>query len=152
MFTQKNITHKNFTQNFHSNKFSPQKKCSLKKCSPNKFSPKKIFTQKNFRTKNFFTESVRLSFVDLRWAKLDVSLVYGFLGKKWSKLAKNLMLKSLKTIYFLRFMTDNRLQSIEQLILLLSLSLSLYLSLFCPRPSQKTEAQVFHLFFPLKHP
>ena len=25
-------------------------------------------------------------------------------------------------------------------------------SLFCPRPSQKTEAQVFHLFFPLKHP
>ena len=66
---------KNFTQNFHSNKFSPQKKCSLKKCSPNKFPPKKKFTQKKFRTKIFCTESVRLSFVDLRWAQLYVSLV-----------------------------------------------------------------------------
>ena len=37
--------------------------------------PQKIFTQKNFRKKNFFTESVRLSFVDLRWAQLYVSLV-----------------------------------------------------------------------------
>ena len=27
-----------------------------------------------------------------------------------------------------------------------------YLSEFCPRPSQKTEAQVCYLFFPLKHP
>ena len=39
-----------------------------------------IFTQKNFHTKlfrikKFFTESVRLSFVDLRWAQLYVSLV-----------------------------------------------------------------------------
>ena len=69
-----------FTQNFHSKKFSPKKfhpkKCSLKKCSPNKFSPKKIFTQTNFPTKIFFTESVRLSFVDLRWAQLYVSLVF----------------------------------------------------------------------------
>ena len=47
----------------------------MKKCSPNKFSPKKIFTQKFFRTNKFFTESVRLSFVDLRWAQLYVSLV-----------------------------------------------------------------------------
>ena len=64
-----------FIQKMFTQKISPQKKCSLKKCSPNKFSPKKIFTQTNFRTKFFFTESVRLSFVDLRWAQLYVSLV-----------------------------------------------------------------------------
>ena len=69
IFTQKNFHPKNFTQ----------KKCSLKKCSPNKFSPKKISTPTNFRTKFFFTESVRLSFVDLRWAQLYVSLVGTFL-------------------------------------------------------------------------
>ena len=39
-----------------------------------------IFTQKNFHTNffrpnKFFTESVRYSFVDLRWAQLYVSLV-----------------------------------------------------------------------------
>ena len=34
-----------------------------------------MFTQFFFRTNNFFTESVRLSFVDLRWAQLYVSLV-----------------------------------------------------------------------------
>ena len=34
-----------------------------------------FFTQKFFRTNKFFTESVRLSFVDLRWAQLYVSLV-----------------------------------------------------------------------------
>ena len=39
-----------------------------------------IFAQKNYHTKKFckkkfFTESVRLSFVDLRWAQLYVSLV-----------------------------------------------------------------------------
>ena len=36
----------------------------------------KIFTQKFFLTNKFFTESVRLSFVDLRWAQLYVSLVH----------------------------------------------------------------------------
>ena len=80
MFTQKisptKISPKIFTQkNFHPKNFT-QKKCSLKKCSPNKFSPKKIFTQKSFCTTNFFIESVRLSFVDLRWAQLYVSLVW----------------------------------------------------------------------------
>ena len=50
-----------------------------KKCSPNTFSPKKIFTQNFFRTSKFFTESVRLSFVDLRWAQLYVSLVIVYL-------------------------------------------------------------------------
>ena len=35
-----------------------------------------IFTQTNFRKLFFFTESVRLSFVDLRWAQLYVSLVF----------------------------------------------------------------------------
>ena len=34
-----------------------------------------IFTQKFFHTNKFFTESVRLSFVNLRWAQLYVSLV-----------------------------------------------------------------------------
>ena len=45
---------------------------------PKNFHPK-IFTQKNFHPKNFhpkmFTQIVRLSFVDLRWAQLYVSLV-----------------------------------------------------------------------------
>ena len=44
-----------------------------------------IFTQKKFHTKKFsqkffFTESVRLSFVDLRWAQLYVSLVVFLFG------------------------------------------------------------------------
>ena len=79
MFTQKNITHKNFTQNFHSKKFSP-KKFHPKKMFTQKMFTQQIFTQKNFHTKKFshkffFTESVRLSFVNLRWAQLYVSLV-----------------------------------------------------------------------------
>ena len=84
MFTQKNITHKNFTQNFHSKKFSPKKfhpkKMFTQKMFTQQIFTQQIFTQKNFhtkkfRTKFFFTESVRLSFVDLRWAQLYISLV-----------------------------------------------------------------------------
>ena len=48
------------------------------------FSPKKIFTQKIslqkfFTQTKFFTQIARLSFVDLRWAQLYVSLVLFFI-------------------------------------------------------------------------
>ena len=56
MFTKKNFHPKNFhPKNFH----------------PKKFSPKKIHPK-------IFTKIVRLSFVDLRWAQLYVSLVSVF--------------------------------------------------------------------------
>ena len=54
-------------------KLSHHQKYHLQKFHP-KFSNKK-----NFHPKNFFTESVRLSFVDLRWAQLYVSLVLNVL-------------------------------------------------------------------------
>ena len=66
------------------------KKFSPKEFSPQKFSPKKIFTKKVFTLKistqkiqyNFHLKYsiVRLSFVDLRWAQLYVSLVVFLFG------------------------------------------------------------------------
>ena len=81
MFTRKNITHKNFTQNFHSKKFSPKKfhpkkNVHSKNVHPTNFHPKKFSHKKFFAQRIFFTESVRLSFVDLRWAQLYVSLAF----------------------------------------------------------------------------
>ena len=119
MFTQKiwptKISPKIFTQkNFHPKNFT-QKKCSLKKCSPNKFSPKKIFTQKFCRINKFFTESVRLSFVDLRWAQLYVSLVPQMVLLSWCwviskgcpSLTRNIkcsiVLVQIWSLWFLRF-------------------------------------------------
>ena len=78
------ILPENFKKKFQKKIFSKKnfkKKFNKKKCSLNKFSPKKNFTQKFFRTNKFFTESVRLSFVDLRWAQLYVSLV--LIMKQW---------------------------------------------------------------------
>ena len=60
-------------QNFHSKNYHP------KNFHPNKFQPKKFYTQNIFTKKIFtqknFTQIVRLSFVNLRWAQLYVSLV-----------------------------------------------------------------------------
>ena len=51
-----------------------QKNFHPKQIHPKDFNSKKNFTQKIFNQK-FFTQIVRLSFVDLRWAQLYVSLV-----------------------------------------------------------------------------
>ena len=56
-------------RNFHPKMFT-KNNFHQKNFHPKKFSPKKIFTQK------IFTQIVRLSFVDLRWAQLYVSLVF----------------------------------------------------------------------------
>ena len=58
------------SKNVHPKNFTP------KKMFTKKMFTQQIFTQTNFRKIFFFTESVRLSFVDLRWAQLYVSLVY----------------------------------------------------------------------------
>ena len=77
MFTQKILPKK-----FSTKKFSPKKKFHHKNFHPKEFSTKKNFHPKIF-TQNisFFSKYsiVRLSFVDLRWAQLYVSLVSYFL-------------------------------------------------------------------------
>ena len=103
IFTQKNFTQKIFTQkkfhpkNFHQKNVNKKefssKKFSSKKFSPKKFSPKKFFTQKNSPekfslkknfTQKIFTQIVWLTFVDLRWAQLYVSLVILYISRSGS--------------------------------------------------------------------
>ena len=81
-WAKKVFDRKNFwTKNFSAEKVLGRKYFLPKtKIHPKNFNSKKFFTQKIFNQKIFnqkiFTQIVRLSFVDLRWAQLYVSLVY----------------------------------------------------------------------------
>ena len=90
---QKNFHPKNFHQKNVNKKEFSSKKFSSKKFSPKKFSPKKFFTQKNSPekfslkknfTQKIFTQIVWLTFVDLRWAQLYVSLVILYISRSGS--------------------------------------------------------------------